>query len=90
MVVQQDADRIRELSPDQFIENLVLVQVHQLGQESTEYFLFGVPIPVADVVGIGRIEGYPQENEAGIVIAFTLFGAIQPTEGAMNAQAQAG
>ena len=52
-----------------------------------KYLLLRISVPISNFIGIGRVEGNPEKNKAGIVI-LALFSAVKPTKCAVDAYAQ--
>lgn len=88
-IVEQGADAGGEFLPDEAVDQLIPVEVAELLEEVHERGLVGGPLAVVGFLGVGGIEGDPQEDEAAIGV-LRLLGALQPAEGAMDAQPEAG
>ena len=87
-VVDQHPHRGREFPPQQLVEPLLLVALDQPTEEGPEQALLGEVLPVVDLIGIGRVEGDPQEHEASIIVLRLLLGALEPAQGAVDAQGE--
>ena len=88
-VVQQQSDRTGKLCPDEVVQDVTLVEVYQLLQEVLKYFLFGGALLVADVIGVGGVEGNPQEDKFSVLV-LTPLRPVQPAQRAMYPQRQVG
>ena len=77
--VQQNANRPRELIPDNAFEPAGTIQFHQTRQKRLKPRGFGQAV-FSGFVGIGRIECHPQENEAPVIV----FAALRPIKPAQD------
>ena len=86
-VVEQHANPTGIAAPDQLVEAVVAVQLAQALQELAKQRTLG-HAHLAQVVGVGGVEGDPQEDEAAIVV-IALLRALQPAQGPVDAQGDA-
>src|SRR5690554_4905782 len=86
-VVEQHADRPGVAAPNQLVEVVVAIQLTQALQELSQQPTLG-HAHLAQVVGVGGIEGDPQEDEAAILV-IALLRALQPAQGPVDAKSDA-
>lgn len=88
LVVQQQPGGARVGRPDERVDQPVPVGVDDALQEFLEEPPLRVGAAVRDFVGIGRVEGDSQEDEAGVRVLLLGLGALQPAERPVRAHGQ--
>ena len=88
-VLEEEAEGPREPGPDEIVQEVLAVELHEPLEEAIEHGLLRRRLAL-DLVGVGGVEGDPEKDEAGVVVAVAPFGAAQPAHGSVHAQGDAG
>lgn len=88
-VVNKDADAVAVIVPGEGVDAVVFVHLADLVEEAVEEGTLGGGGVGVELAGVGRVEGNPEMQEAGVEIG-GVFGDVEPAQGAVNAQADSG
>ena len=86
LIAQHPVDFIGIVTPHQVVDHLVLIQIHDLAQESLIGSAGACLLLVVHHDAVGRVEGDPQENEPIIGEFLKIFATFEPTQRASHAE----
>ncbi len=88
LVFEQQADRAREALPNRFVDQFAIIEANDPCEIILEARSLAGHERLVTRISIGGVERDPEEDEGGIAIFGFLFGALEPTQRAMDAKAK--